>query len=350
LRRNEQRTARDEAREQETAMHEQRTRAGAHPWKKLGQWGAIATLGWAAFAAPAMAADGFPAKPIRLVVGFAPGSGNDAMARLLAKGMGEKLGQPVVVDNKPGAGGQIGTEVVAKAPPDGYTIGLGTSSQLVMNVAVFDKLPFDVDADLRPIGLVSKSPLVLVSSKSAPATLADLIRLAKAKPGEYTYGSAGPGSISHIVAEAFAHAAGIRLRHVPYKGNLAAGHIDLVFDGVQNSVGLTEKVGGHVLAYAGDERQAQLPQVPTFAQAGLKGFQAYTWNNLFTGAKVPDAVVDKLNAALNAALAGPEVRRRLDESGADSLGPSTPAQAQRFERQERQHWVPLIKALGVRVN
>ena len=314
-------------------------------------------LALAAMGASAMAlASDYPNRPIRLIVGFSPGSGNDVSARLLAKSMSEELGQPVVVDNKPGAGGQIGTDLVAKAPPDGYTLGLGTSSQLVMNVAVFSKLPFDVDADLRPIGLVSKSNMVLVSSKESPATLAELIAKAKAKPGNYTYGSAGPGSISHIVAEAFAQAAGIQLRHVPYKGNaaamadLAAGHINLVFDGVQNSVGLTEKSGGHVLATAGNKRQPSLPQVPTFDEAGLKGFQGYTWNNLFIGAKVPEPIVQRLNAALNKALTSAEINKRFQDSASENLGPSTPAQARAFEQQERKHWVPLVRSMGMRMN
>ena len=319
-------------------------------------------LGWLAGAAllahlgsPAWA-QGFPAKPIRLVVAFAPGSGNDSTARELARHMGETLGQPIVVENRAGAGGSIGTDVVAKAAPDGYTIGLGTSSQLVMNVGLYKSLPFDVDKDLRAIGLVSRTPLVLVAGAASPASLADLIALAKANPGKLSYGSAGMGSISHIVAEAFAQAADITLLHVPYKGNaaalidLAGGQVNLVFDGFLSSVPLARQGRARMLAVSREQRSSLEPQLPTFAELGLRDFQAYTWNNLFAPAKTPQDIIDKLNAALNKALALPALRDRLAQSASESLAPSTPAQADAFGQAERARWVPFVRGLRIELN
>jgi len=301
-------------------------------------------------------AQAYPGKPIRLVVAFAPGSGNDHIARELARHMGDTLGQPIVVDNRAGGGGSIGTDAVAKAAPDGYTIGLGTSSQLVMNVGLYKHLPFDVDKDLRSIGLVSRTPLVLVAGAAAPASLPALIAQAKAHPGTITYGSAGIGSISHIVAEAFARAADITLLHVPYRGNgaalvdLAGGQIQLVFDGFLSSRPLAQQGRARLLAVSRDARSPLEPAVPTFAELGLRDYRAYTWNSLIAPARTPQAIVDQLNAALNQALARPDLQERLAQSAAESLAPSTPAQADAFGQAERARWVPFVRALRLDVN
>lgn len=298
----------------------------------------------------------YPDKPIRLVVAFSTGSGNDTIARELARYMGEILGQPVVVENRAGGGGSIGTDVVAKAAPDGYTIGLGTSSQLVMNVGLYPKLPFDVEKDLRSIGLVSRTPMVLVASTSMPKTLKELIAYARSNPGKVTYGSGGKGSISHVVGENFAKAADISLLHVPYKGNgaalidLSGGHVNLLFDGLI-SAGPLEKQGlGRLLAVSGQKRSAVDPSVPTFAELGLPSYEAYTWNNLMAPAKTPQAVIDKLNAALNKALERPEMKERLAQGASESLGPTTPAQADAFGQAERAKWVPFVLAMRIDLN
>jgi tripartite-type tricarboxylate transporter receptor subunit TctC len=251
-----------------------------------------------ATAAPTLwAQQAWPSRPIKIIVGFAAGSGNDIIARELARYMPDALGQPVVVENRPGGGGSLGTDVVAKATPDGYTIGLGTSSQLVMNVGLFRNLPFDVERDLRSVGLVSRTGMVLVASPRMPGSLRELIALAKAQPGKITYGSGGPGSISHIVGEAFAKAAGISLLHVPYKGNapaladLSGGHVDLLFDGFLSANPLQQQGKAQILAVSAPQRSAMGPQVPTFAEAGLSDYQAYTWNNLFAPAGTPQPVI-----------------------------------------------------------
>ena len=301
---------------------------------------------------PALAQD-FPSRPIRLIVAFGPGSGNDIIAREVARHMAEPLGQSVVVENRPGGGGSVGTDAVAKAAPDGYTIGLGTSSQLVMNVGLFKTLPFDVDRDLRSIGLVARTNMVLVARNGLPGTLPGLIAHAKANPGKVTFGSGGPGSISHIVGEAFAKAAGISLLHVPYKGNgpaltdLAGGHVDLLFDGFISGVPLMQQGKGQLIAVSGQQRSSVAPQVPTFAEAGLTDYQAYTWNSLFAPAQTPPPVIARLNAALNHALAQPSVKERLAQGASESLGPTTPADADAFGKAERGRWVSFVRGLNI---
>jgi len=307
----------------------------------------------AATLAPTTWAQDFPSKPIKLIVAFGAGSGNDLIARELSKHMSEVLGQPVVVENRPGGGGSVGTDAVAKAPADGYTLGLGTSSQMVMNVGLYKTLPFDVERDLRSVGLVARTGMILVASTKMPPTLAGLIAQAKAQPGKITYGSGGPGSISHIVGEAFAKAAGISLLHVPYKGNgpaladLAGGHVDLLFDGFLATNPLVQQGKAHILALSAPQRSAMGPQVPTFAEAGLPDYQAYTWNNLFAPAATPQAVIDRVNRALNQALAQPGLLQRLAQGGSDTLGPSTPSEADTFGQRERARWVPFVRAMNI---
>ena len=306
-------------------------------------------------AAPAAWAQSASHRPIRIIVGFGPGSANDLIARELARDMAELLGQPVIVENRPGAGGSLGTEAVAKAAPDGLTLGLGTSSQMVMNVALYRHLPFDVETDLRQIGLIGRTPMVLAGKASGPKTLKDLIAAARANPGQLTYGSAGAGSISHIVGEAFARAADIRLNHIPYKGNgpamadLAGGHVDMVFDGIITSQPMAQQGRVRLLAFGDQRRSPVIPNVPTFAEQGLREYDAYSWNCLFAPAKVPDADIARLNQALNAALALPEMKERLARGGSDNLGPSTPAQADAFGRSERERWVPFVRSLKLGV-
>ena len=296
-------------------------------------------------------------KPIRIIVSFAPGSANDLIARDLARYMAELLEQPVIVENRPGAGGMIGTEAVVKAAPDGLTIGLGTSSQLVMNVGLYKSMPFDIEKDLRMIGLVARTNLVLAGKANGPKTLKALIAEAKAKPGQLSYGSGGTGSISHIVGEAFAKAADIKLNHVPYKGNgpamadLAGGHVDMVFDGLVTSQPMAKQGRVQLIAISGAKRDRVAPDVPTFAEQGLQGYEAYTWNCLMAPAHTPADVIQRLNAALNKALELPALHSRLVEQfGSQILGPSTPAQADTFGRRERERWVPFMRSLKLDVN
>ncbi len=292
-------------------------------------------------------------KPLRIVVAFAPGSANDITARDLARYMAELLDQPTIVENKPGAGGSIGTEYVSHADPNGLTIGFGTSSQLVMNVGLYRSLPFDVERGLRMVGLVGRSNLLLAGKEAGPKSLQELIADAKANPGKRTYGSAGTGSISHIVGEAFAKAAGIRLNHVPYKGNgpaladLAGGHVDMVFDGLSTAEPMSRQGRVRLLAISGSNRNPTAPKLATFAEQGLPDYAAYTWSCLMAPARTPPEAVARLNAALNHALQQTAMRERMAQMGAEILAPSTPEQAERLGRSERARWVPFIRGLNI---
>ncbi|HOB65138.1 tripartite tricarboxylate transporter substrate binding protein [Ottowia sp.] len=308
-------------------------------------------------AAAALATGGARAqgKPMRIVVAFGPGSFNDLAARDLARYMGEILGQAIIVENKPGGGGSVGTDLVAKSAPDGTTLGLGTSSQMVMNVGLYRTLPFDVDKDLRLIGLVGRTPMLLAGKQAGAKTLNELIAQARARPGQISYGSAGAGSISHIVGEAFAKAADVQLTHVPYKGNgpaladLAGGHVDLVFDGLATARPLAEQGRIRLLAMSGQRRNPAAPHLPTFAEQGVRDYEAYSWNCLMAPSRTPPELIARLNAALNQALALPALKERFAQAGVDVLGPSTPEQADAFGHRERERWVPFVRSLRLQV-
>ena len=310
--------------------------------------GATASAAW-----PASAQENWPAKPIRIIVSFAPGSGNDIIARQLAPKLSEGLGQSVIVENRAGGGGLIGTEAVLRAAPDGYTLGLGTSSQLVMNPALRANMPFDVEKELVTIGLISRTQMVLAARRDGPADLPALLARARSAPGKVTYGSGGNGSISHIVGEAFARAAGVSLLHVPYKGNgpamndLAGGQIDLVWDGFSSSGPLLKSGQIRILAVSGTRRNAGYPDVPTFAEGGVADYEAYTWNCLMAPRATPRPIVERLNRELNKALADAEIRKRLDSYGAENLVGSTPEQAEAFGVAQRARWVPAVRAWGI---
>jgi tripartite-type tricarboxylate transporter receptor subunit TctC len=293
----------------------------------------------------------WPTRPVRVMVPYPPAGGADTTARIVYARLSEDLGQQFAIENRGGAGGTIGEEAVAKAAPDGYTIGLGTSSQLVMNIALNKTLPFDVEKDFAMIGLISRTNLTLLAGKDGPGTVEDIIKRSKAKPGSITYGSGGPGSISHIVGETMARKAGIEMMHVPYKGNasamtdLAGGRIDLVFDAITSAVALKGLV--KMVAISGDKRSPEAPEVPTFAEAGLPGYEAYTWNCLFAPAATPQPIIDRLNAALNKALAVASVHDITRRNGGEIIGPSTPAQAAAFGAKERAQWVPIVRDMNI---
>lgn len=295
------------------------------------------------------------ADTIRLIVGFAPGSGNDLIARELAPFMSQTLKKTVIVENKPGAGGMLGTDFVAKARPDGMVIGLGTSSQLVMNPAMYKSIPFDVDRDLRLVGLIVRTPMILLGRQAGPADLQSLIRRARENPGQVTYGSAGAGSISHIVAEALARAVNVRLTHIPYKGNSAAitdllgGHVDMVFDGLRNAIPLTQQGKVRPLAYGGSARSTGLPQVPTFREDGVNDYDCYSWNCLMAPAQTPDTLIQAMNQALNQAMLEEPIKKRLAHDEVETLAPSTPQEADAFGRRERSRWVPFVRSLGLQL-
>jgi tripartite-type tricarboxylate transporter receptor subunit TctC len=303
--------------------------------------------------AGAASAQTFPSKPISLIVAYPAGSSTDVFARDLAKAMASVLGENVIVVNKAGAGGVVGTDFVAKAAPDGYTVGWGTSSQLVMNVGVHKSLPFDVDKNLAQVGLIVKLPLVIIASSRTPATLKEFVAAAKADPKKFRYGSAGNGSVAHVMSEMFLKEAGIEVLHVPYRGaapalaDLAGGHVDFVIDTFIASGPFVEQGRARWLGVGGSRRSPSRPNVPTFAEQGYPGFDAYSWGSLFAPAKVPAAVMGRLNAALNAALQTTAFKARVEQVGGELLGPSTPQATEQFAARERAKWVPFIRGAGI---
>lgn len=311
----------------------------------------LAGTAWAAL--PIQAEQGFPTRPITLVVAYGAGGTTDIMARALAQSMSTVLGQPVVVENKSGAGGVIGTSFVAAARPDGYTLGFGTSSQLVMNAGIY-KLGFDVDKDLQMVGLVAKFPLVLYAANSVPHPLSKFVKVAIAEPGRFKYGSGGNGQIGHISAAMFMKQTGIDAMHVPYRAaaqvlpDIMGGRIDLFMDTLVSGSALAKEGKLRILAVGGNKRSASAPDVPTFREQGITTFDPYSWTSVFAPATLPPDVVVKLNDAINAAVKSDFFKQKIQQQGGEALAPSTPAAATAFADRERSTWVPFIRASGIK--
>ncbi|WP_354685178.1 tripartite tricarboxylate transporter substrate binding protein [Cupriavidus necator] len=298
------------------------------------------------------AAQSYPQRPVRLIVPYAPGGSADIAARLVSEAWSKSLGGTIVVENRAGAGGNIGVDAVAKAAADGYTIGLQTVS-LAINPGLFPRMPYDTLKDLAPIGMVAGSQHVLVVNNNVPAkTLPELIAVAKAKPGKLTYGSAGNGSTFHMSAELFKSVADVAIVHVPYRGggpalvDTIAGQVDMSFPVV--SAAQQHVQGGKLraLAVTGSKRSPLLPNVPTAAEAGLSGYNFETWFMVFAPAGTPKPVVDRLNTALNAALASQATRDRMLREGFEPT-PTTPDVARQRLETEMPMWAKLIKQRGI---
>ncbi|SPK76684.1 putative extra-cytoplasmic solute receptor (plasmid) [Cupriavidus taiwanensis] len=298
------------------------------------------------------AAQTYPQRPVRLVVPYAPGGSADIAARLVSEAWAKSLGGTIVVENRAGAGGNIGVDAVAKAAADGYTVGLQTVS-LAINPGLFPRMPYDTLKDLLPIGMVASSQHVLVVNNNVPATnLQQLIAAARAAPGRLTYGSAGNGSTFHMSAELFKSVANVSIVHVPYRGggpalvDTIAGQVDMSFPVI--SAAQQHVQGGKLkaLAVTGTRRSAQLPNVPTAAEAGLPGYAFETWFMVFAPAGTPRPVIDKLNAALNTALASPSTRERMVREGFEPT-PTTPEAARQRLEKEMPVWARLIKQRGI---
>lgn len=304
--------------------------------------------------AQAAHAQSFPSRPVRWLVPFPPGGGSDVVARLVATELSPRLGQPVVVENRPGANTIIGTEALAKSPPDGHTVATADNGTLVNNTAMFPRLPYDVRRDLQPIGLLARFHLALAVHPSVPArSWSEFLAHAKAA-GSLDFGSPGVGSPHHLAMERLARVAGFRVNHVPYRG-LAPALTDLMGGTIPAMIldlaaGTQVLRGGQVrgIALASEGRWPSLPELPTFAEAGLGGFTAYAWQGMVAPAGTPEAVVARLNGDLNAALRADPVRTRMAEIGLEPLGGAPEALAGLIEV-ERQVWVPLIGELGIRL-
>lgn len=316
-------------------------------------WEGVAVAALACALTVGASAQSFPSKPINLVVAYPAGSSTDTLARELAQALTPVLGQSVVVVNRAGAGGVTGTDVVARSVPDGYTLGWGTSSQLVMNPGVYKTLPFDVDKDIAQVALVIKIPLALAASSRVPATLKEFVAQAKAAPKKFNYGSAGAGSVSHVMSEVFLRQAGIDVVHVPYKGaapalvDLAAGQVDFVVDTIIAMGPFVDQGRVHILGVGGDKRSASRPNAPTFAEQGFGDFSAYSWGSVFVPAKTPSAVIEKLNQAIAVAMQTPAFKARVAQVGGELLGPDTAQAANTFAERERERWLPFIRKAGI---
>jgi tripartite-type tricarboxylate transporter receptor subunit TctC len=277
-------------------------------------------------ASAAVAAD-YPTKPIHLIVPFPPGGGNDTVARAIAQQAGPDLGQPLVIDNRPGAGGSVGAELAAKAPPDGYTLFLGGVGSHAINPNLHEHLSYDPIRDFAPVSLLASAPLVLVVHPSVKATsVAELIALARANPGKINYASNGNGSSSHLAAVTFTSLTGTDMVHVPYKGlspalqDLLTGQVQLMFSSVVAILPHVQAGQLRALATTGAKRMALLPDLPTVAESGVPGYQASSWYGILAPAGTPADVVKKLNAALVKVVAQPEVRKALAREGAEPVG------------------------------
>jgi tripartite-type tricarboxylate transporter receptor subunit TctC len=322
-----------------------------HVWKTL-SCAAIVVSGLAGASERAQA-QSFPNRPITLVIPFAPGGSTSIVGRVIADKMGELLGEKVVVDNRPGAGGTVGTKAVAKSDPDGYTIALGYTGTLAIGPSLYKNAGYDPRKDFAPIGLIGNAPNSLVVHPSFPAkTIGELIAYAKANPGQINFGSAGAGTVSHITGEYFASSAGIKLVHIPYKGtgpaltDLLGGHIPMAFAPIPATH--ANVAGGRLraLAVTSTARSGLLPDVPTIAESALPGFDASLYYGLIAPAGTPQPVVDKLNKTLQAALASEEVKKQLGLDGTE-ITPGTPEDYAAFIDKDEKKWSQLVKASGV---
>ncbi len=282
---------------------------------------------------PSHAQANYPSKPIRLIVPFTPGGVTDTSGRLIAEQLSKRLGQQVVVDNKPGASGNIGTQMVTAAEPDGYTLLLGFDGTLVINPHVFAKVNFDTVKDLTPIGKIGDAVLILVSHPGFPAkSLKDVIALSKTQSGGLSYGTSGTGGTPHIAGELLKMRTGANLVHIPYKGggqamtDVLGGNIPLVYTAIAGAIPHVKSGKLHAVAVSSAQRASSLPDVPTFIENGVTDFDINSWVGLLGPAKMPKAIVDKLNAELNAVLQDPEVRERLNGMGISA----TPGSADKF--------------------
>lgn len=308
------------------------------------------------FWASAQSEASYPTKPIRLVVPFPAGGYSDSLARIIATDMGKSFGQPVVVENRPGAGGNIGSDVIAKSPPDGYTLVMGTIGTHAINQSLYKRMPYDNIKDFAPVAFVADAETVLVVNPTVPAkTVKEMIALAKAKPGDLTYASGGPGTTSHLAGELFEVATGTAIVHIPYKGNvpaltdLVAGQVTMSFATLQPALPFI-KVGRIVpLATLGATRTTALPNVPTLRELGLKDFEVRNWTGLLAAGGTPPAITKKLADEVDKVMTKPDVQAMLAAQGL-SYTKMGPDQFASFIKQEAVKWSAVVKSASVKLD
>ena len=309
-----------------------------------------------ALVATAASAQTYPTKPIRLVVPFPPGGATDILARDVAQKLTEAWGQQVIVDNRPGAGGNIGSELVAKSAPDGYTLEMGTVGTHAINASLYAKMPYDHVKDFVPVILVAGVPNVLVVNPAVPAnSVAELIAYAKANPGKLNFASSGNGTSIHLSGELFKFMAGVQMTHVPYKGSapalqdLIGGQVQLMFDNLPPSLPQIKAGKLRALAVTSLARAPALPDVPTMAEAGLPGYEASSWFGVLAPAGTPPAIVTKLNAEIARWLATPEAKEKLSKQGANAAG-GTPEDFAKHIAAETAKWAKVVKDSGAKID
>jgi tripartite-type tricarboxylate transporter receptor subunit TctC len=316
----------------------------------------IAACALALLGAPAALAQGYPSRPIHFVVPYPAGGPLDTVARLLGQRVSESVREPVIVENKPGAGGNIGADMVAKAPPDGYTILMGAVATHAINPTLYKSIPYDPMKDFAPITQVASTPNVLVVNSSLPvSSVKDFIAYAKAHPNALNFGSGSTGSAGHLAGELFKTMAGVQMVHVPYKGagpamqDLIGGQIQLMFDNLASSLGQIHAGKVKALAVTTAKRSSLAPELPTIAESGLPGFDISTWFGVFAPGATPRDIVERLHAEFVKALAAPDVHEAMLKLGAEPVG-NTPEEFAAYIRSEAQKYAKVIKASGARVD
>ena len=307
--------------------------------------------------AGAHAADApFPSKPIRFILGYPPGGASDAVARLLVSPMTTRLGQQIVIDNRSGAGGNIAGEIVARSAPDGHTWFLGNNGILATNQALYAKMPFDSLRDFATVVLIATQPSVLVTHPSLPVkNVKELVALAKARPGQLNYASSGTGTAGHLAGEVFKGLTGVTYQHIPYKGggpaviDVLSGQVQFMFATAASVIPHTRTTRLRALAVTSAQRSPSVPELPTVAEAGIAGFEALTWHGLVVPAATPAPVIAKINAEMNAALAGSELKDRLATQGVEARG-GKPEEFAAFLRTEIPKWTKVVRDSGAKVD
>lgn len=307
------------------------------------------------FAVPALAQE-WPQKPLRLIVPFPAGGGTDIIGRVVGNKLADQLKQPVIVENRPGAGGNLGVDAAAKSAPDGYTLVLGQTSNLAINPSLYKSLPYDPVKDLTPVALLADAPLVIVVAQDSKfRSLAEIVAAAKAKPESLTFGSPGSGTVAHLSGEILQTAAGVKFSHIPYKGaaqalqDLMGGRIDLYMSSVPSA--LAQIKGGKLraIAVSAPKRSPALPDVPTVTEAGIQGVEAATWFGILVPARTDGAIVERLNKELNIALQAAEVREKIAAEGGGALG-GTAAKFAELLKAELPLWAKVVKDSGATVD
>jgi tripartite-type tricarboxylate transporter receptor subunit TctC len=324
--------------------------------KKLFNIAALACLAALVSAQPGLAATDYPTKPIRFIVPFAPGGSTDIVARVIGENLSQSLGQPVVIDNRSGAGGNIGADLVAKATPDGYTMLMGTTGIMSINGSLYRSLPYDASKDFEAVIMAVSITNLLAVNPSVPAkSVQELIALAKSKPRDLTFASSGAGSSTHLSGELFKSMARVDITHIPYRGSgqaladLLGGQVTMIFDNMPSVLPHVKSGKLRPLAVTSLERSPVLPDVPTVSEAGVSGYESKSWSGVVVPAKTPKEIIQKLNAEIVKIFARPEVKEKLAGLGADPVG-GPPEHFAAHIKAEREKWSKVVQEAGIKVD